>query len=133
MYKVALILIELLVIYGIFAFQNPFNNAKITAIRGLIAIIVGWAMVILTSLLISKVDMSALTTATEINNLQEKNTARMMGAMFFGWAYPLIFIELVWGSAYLYRYCKDKDFKSFRTLSAIPMMWPFIGVVNSAL
>lgn len=117
MYKIALIIIALLVIYGIFAFQNPFNNAKVTASRGTIAVLIGWVMVILASLLINKVDLSAVTTASEVLALEENNGARMMGAIFFGWAYPLIIIELIWGGVYLVRYFKDKNFSKVKILS----------------
>ena len=109
MFKFALIVIALLVIYGVFAFQNQFNNAKVTAIRGGTAILVGWVIVILASLLVSKVDISALTTAAEIATQEENNTARMRGAVFFGWAYPLILIELIWGGVYFLRFCREKN------------------------
>lgn len=109
MYKIVLIIIGMLVVYGIFAFQNPFNNSKITALRGIVAVLVGWILVILTSLLVNNMDMSAVHTATELATLEEKNSARMMGALFFGWAYPLIFIELVWGGVYLFRYWRDRN------------------------
>jgi len=72
----------MLVLYGIFAFQNPFNNAKVTAFRGVVAVLVGWAKI---------------------------NNSRMLGALSFGWAYALIFIELIWGAVYLLRYVKDKN------------------------
>lgn len=117
MYKLALIAIGLLVIFGIFAFQNRFDNAKTTAVRGVIAIVVGWAIVILASLLVNKADLSVVTAAADILAIEEKNGARMLGAMFFGWAYPLIFVELIWGSVYLYRYCKQKNFFNSKLLS----------------
>lgn len=109
MNKFALIIIGMLVVYGIFAFQNPFNNAKVTAVRGIIAILVGWAVVILTSLLVNNVEMSAVSAANDILALEEKNSSRMMGALYFGWAYPLIFIELVWGAVYLIRFFQNKS------------------------
>lgn len=109
MSKLVLIIIGMLAVYGIFAFQNPFNNAKVTALRGIFAVLLGWVMIILISMLVNNVDMSAVHTAAELATLEEKNGARMMGALFFGWAYPLIFVELVWGGVYLFRYWKDRN------------------------
>jgi hypothetical protein len=82
MYKVSLINIEMLVVYGIFAFQNPFNNAKVTVVRGCIAVAVGWIMVILTSLLISKVELSVKSASIELSQLEEKDTAKTLGQYF---------------------------------------------------
>ncbi len=118
MYKLVLILIGILVVYGIFAFQNPFNNAKVTVIRGMVAVFSGWIMVILTSLLISKIDMSSISTAIEITKFQEMDNARKLGALFFGWVYPLIFIELVWLSVFLFRYCKKNDYINSKILKS---------------
>jgi heme/copper-type cytochrome/quinol oxidase subunit 2 len=116
MYKIVLILIELLVIYGIFAFQNPFNNAKVTIIRGVMAVIIGWVMVILTSMFMSQIDMSATQAAIDLADLQEKENARKLGALFFGWAYPLIFIEMIWLSVFIFRYFKKNDSINIKTL-----------------
>lgn len=82
MYKVLLIITEMLVVYGIFAFQNPFNNAKVTVVRGCIAVAVGWIMVILTSLLISKVELSVISASIEFSQLEEKDTAKNLGAIY---------------------------------------------------
>ncbi len=108
----------MLVVYGIFAFQNPFNNAKITAIRGVIAVVMGWVVVILTSLLVSKIDMSTVSAAIELADLQARDNARMLRALFFGWAYPLIFIELIWATVFLYRYSKKNNYLNFRMLKS---------------
>ena len=119
MYKIVLIIIGVLVLYGIFAFQNPFNNAKVTAIRGVVAILVGWAMVILISLLANNMEAATVTTASEILALEEQNKARMMGALSFGWAYPLIFVELIWGAVYLTRFYKDKNNLNTKLLKSL--------------
>lgn len=116
MYKFVLILIEILVVYGIFAFQNPFNNAKVTAIRGMIAVLVGWVMVILTSILVSKIDMSAVSTTIELTDLQEKANASKLGALFFGWVYPLIIVEVIWLTVFLFRFCKKNNYFNFKML-----------------
>jgi len=108
MYKLVLIIIGMLVVYGVFAFQNPFNNAKVTAIRGAVAILVGWVMVTLISHLVNNAELSAVSASTQIQAIEEENSARMRGALFFGWAYPFIFIELIWGGVYLFRHYKEK-------------------------
>jgi hypothetical protein len=96
----------MLVVYGIFVFQSPFNNV----LGGCIAVAVGWIIVILTSLQISKVELSAITLTIELSQLEEKDTAKNLGALFFGWVYPLILIELIWCVHYLFYYCKDKNY-----------------------
>lgn len=62
--------------------------------------------------------MSSVSTAIEITKLQEIDDARKLGALFFGWAYPLIFIELIWLSAFLFRYCKKNNYINIKTLKS---------------
>ena len=116
MVKFVFILVGILVIYGVFAFQNPFNNAKITAVRAMLAIVVGWVVVILTSIVIGQIDMSAMQATIDLADIQETNKARKLGALFFGWAYPLIFIELIWFSVLISRYVKNKNSINLKTL-----------------
>jgi hypothetical protein len=66
-------------------------------------------MVILISLLVNNMEMSAVSAASDVAALEEINNSRMLGALSFGWAYALIFIELIWGAVYLLRYVKDKN------------------------
>lgn len=95
-YKYAIELVEIAVVYLIFAHGNRFDNAKNTAWRAFGAVIVGWQLVFVSSMLITDIDLMLARSQEEMIRISNGDGARHIGALLLGWIYPLVWIGIIW-------------------------------------
>ena len=95
-YKFAIELVEIAVVYLIFAHGNRFDNAKNTAWRAFGAVIVGWQLVFVSSMLITDIDLMLARSQEEMIRISNGDGARHIGALLLGWIYPLVWIGMIW-------------------------------------
>lgn len=95
-YKEVLLVVILVILWLIFAYGNRFDDWKRTALRALIAIVVGWVVILITTLAITEIDLALATTIEEKMEISRGDGGRHTGALLLGWAYASVPVGLMW-------------------------------------
>jgi len=95
-YKEVLLVVDLAIMWFLFAYRNRFDNWKRTALRALIAIVVGWVVILITTLAITEIDLALATTIEEKMEISRGDGGRHTGALVLGWAFAAVPVGLMW-------------------------------------
>ncbi|MDO8587157.1 MAG: hypothetical protein Q7T82_08970 [Armatimonadota bacterium] len=95
-YKILIVAVGILLPYFLFAYRNRFNNINLTLGRAGIAVIVGWAFILFSTLLVTDIDLKLARTEREIQAICDGDGGRNVGALLFGWFYPFAMVIFYW-------------------------------------
>jgi hypothetical protein len=96
------------VVWAVFAYRNPFHNAKTTAIRTFAAIGVGWVLIIASTLTITEVDLRLASTPVELERVTSGDGARHVFAVLLGWVCPAIWVGIIWCAVRILRFARTR-------------------------
>jgi len=95
-YKEVLLVIILVILWFIFAYGNRFDNWKKTAVRATIAIFVGWVVILVSTLAVTRIDLKLATTMDEKLRISAGDGAKHTFALLFGWAFAAVPVGIMW-------------------------------------
>lgn len=95
-YKNLIVLLLIAVPYLVFVRGTYIDRNKATLIRAFIAIGVGWAMVVASSVIIMGVDYLFIATEFERQKIISDISGRLMFAAMLGWVFPALVIFFAW-------------------------------------
>jgi len=95
-YKNIVIVVGILLPYFVFAYRNRFNNATLTLSRAVGAVIIGWAYMLVSTLLITDIDLKLAKTEQEIQLVSSGDGAKHAAALLVGWFPPLLLVIVYW-------------------------------------
>ncbi|NQD38782.1 hypothetical protein HPT27_17325 [Permianibacter sp. IMCC34836] len=98
-YKYVLIAIYFVAIFIVLVRGNKFDSSKKTFFRLVLAVLVGWGLLLFYRVIIDFIDVQLAETQAQIEGIYAGDGAKNLYTLFYGWIPSLILVVLYWVSA----------------------------------
>ena len=95
-YKNIIVLLLIIVPYLVFIWDTYVDKDKTTLRRAIIAVGVGWALVVASSIIIMEIDYLLAESIFDKQRITSMVADRIMFAAMFGWVFPALVVFLAW-------------------------------------
>ena len=95
-YKLVLFLVMLAIPFAVVVLGNQFNSGVRTFARVLLAVMLTWAWVIATRIIVNEVDVRLAETPERLQEIYDGDGAKNAFAAVFGWVPGLILVVVYW-------------------------------------
>jgi len=95
-YKDLIALMLIAVPYLIFVWGTHIDKSRATLNRAIFSIIIGWVLVVISSFVITGVDLLLAQTEYQSNRVTDGVVDRHIFALLLGWVFPALIVFLAW-------------------------------------
>jgi hypothetical protein len=98
-YKLALLLVTLIIPFVAFVKGNRFNSMTRSLLRALLAMVLVWVWILAMRLIVVKVDVALAQTPEQLKDIYDGDGPKNAAALLFGWVPGVVLVAIYWATA----------------------------------